>query len=79
VTAYWSYLLTAVGICGLLLVRRKKSAGWAVGLGAQVLWVTYALVTHQLGFIVSAVFYGAVNASNFIAWRREEKQGEQEA
>lgn len=67
----WSYLLAAVGILGLVLAGRRKAIGWAIGLGAQALWIAYALATHQFGFIVSALAYGAVYARNWSAWRRE--------
>jgi len=70
--AYWSYILTAVGVFGLWLAGRKSKFGWAVGLGAQVLWLSYAITTEQWGFIVSAVAYGWVYSKNFLAWRRAE-------
>lgn len=68
---YWSYLLTAVGVLGLYLAGRKSPMGWAIGLGAQGLWIAYASATHQPGFYISAVAYGSVYARNFLAWRRE--------
>lgn len=66
----WSYLLMAVGVLGLYLAGKKNVWGWAVGFAAQFLWFTYALVTHQYGFIVSSVVYGAVYARNWSQWRR---------
>lgn len=66
---YWSYLLTAIGLIGLLVAGSKKSWGWLIGLGAQALWIVYALVTRQYGFLVSAVCYGAVYARNYWSWR----------
>lgn len=68
----WSYLLAAVGILGIWLAGRKNLWGWAVGAGAQVLWIAYGLVTRQYGFILSAVAYGCVYARNFVRWKREE-------
>lgn len=72
-SAWWSWVLTAVGVTGLLLAGRKQKAGWAVGFGAQALWITYAIVTRQWGFIFSALAYGSVYARNFLAWRRDER------
>lgn len=72
--AYWSYILTAVGVFGLWLAGRKSKFGWAVGLGAQALWLSYALTTEQWGFIVSAVAYGWVYSKNFLAWRQVEQE-----
>lgn len=65
---WWSALLTVVGVLGLALAGSKKISGWAVGLGAQVLWVTYAIVTEQWGFIGSAVLYGSVYFINMRKW-----------
>lgn len=67
----WSYLLAAVGIFGIYLSGKKLAIGWLVGLGAQVLWIIYALVTRQYGFIISAVAYGAVYATNYKKWHNK--------
>lgn len=68
---YWAYVLAAVGVFGLYLAGRKSQWGWAVGLGAQGLWLAYAVNTHQWGFLVSSFAYGAVYMKNFRAWRTE--------
>lgn len=70
---WWSILLAAVGILGLLLAGSKRKVGWLIGLGAQGLWVVYALVTVQYGFILSAAVYAAVYARNYILWRRDDR------
>lgn len=66
---YWSYILTAVGLLGIYLAGKKNRAGWLVGLAAQVLWVAYAIVTRQWGFILSSVAYGTIYARNWRLWR----------
>jgi drug/metabolite transporter superfamily protein YnfA len=66
---YWSYLLTAVGVFGLWLAGRKDRRGWMVGIGAQVLWVAYAIATRQWGFLVSAGAYGWVYVKNARSWK----------
>lgn len=68
-TWWWSYLLMIVGVMGLWLAGRKSVWGWAVGLGAQGLWLVYAMVTQQWGFIVSALAYGWVYANNYLKWK----------
>ena len=70
---WWSWTLTAVGITGLYLVGRKKTVGWVVGIGAQALWIAFAIATRQYGFIVSAVAYAGVNVYNLRRWKKEEK------
>lgn len=72
--ALWSYVLTAVGVAGLLLAGRKNLWGWAICIASQVLWATYAIVTKQPGFLISAVIYSGVYGKNFLAWRREALQ-----
>lgn len=67
----WSYALASVGILGIWLAGRKNLWGWAVGCGAQVLWIVYALVTDQYGFIVSAVAYGVVYGRNWWKWAQD--------
>ena len=67
---WWSWLLTAVGVTGLYLAGQKKRWAWLVGLGAQSLWLAYAMVTQQWGFIVSAAAYGWVYARNALLWMR---------
>lgn len=66
----WSYILTAIGVTGLYISSKKYAWGFLVGLGAQVLWVAYALATDQHGFLISAFFYGWMYARNFKAWRQ---------
>ncbi len=70
---WWSWLLTAVGVTGLFLAGSKRKLGWAIGLGAQVLWIAYALVTVQYGFLASAFAYGFVYARNWLRWRHEQR------
>ena len=65
----WSYGLAAIGILGIYLAGRDKSIGWALGLFAQALWIAYALVTGQPGFIVSALVYGFFYGRNWWKWR----------
>src|SRR5690606_39445158 len=67
----WSYALGALGVLGIWLAGRKSAWGWAVGFGAQFLWLTYALVTQQYGFVLTAVAYGAVYARNWWRWTHE--------
>ena len=67
----WSITLAAIGIFGIYLAGKKNSLGWAVGLGAQSMWIVYAVVTQQWGFIASALAYGFIYGKNWLAWRKE--------
>lgn len=66
----WSWLLTAGGVFGIWLAGRKDWRGWVVGLAMQVLWIVYAVVSKQYGFIVVSVCYGSVYALNWWRWGR---------
>lgn len=70
---WWSFILMAVGILGLYLAGKKNLYGWAILIGAQFLWIAYALATKQWGFIISALAYGAVNLRNYLRWKKEKK------
>lgn len=70
---WWSYLLAAGGVFGLWLAGRKNWWGWAVSLAMQVAWITYAVVTAQWGFILSALAYSAVYLVNLTKWRRQDR------
>lgn len=67
----WSFVLAAVGIAGIYLAGKKSKWGWGLGLAAQVLWLIFAVVTAQYGFILTAVAYGAVYGKNLYQWHRE--------
>lgn len=68
----WSYGLAAVGILGIYLAGKKSKWGWAIGLGAQALWIIYAIVTDQYGFIISALAYAAIYGRNWALWAKED-------
>jgi hypothetical protein len=66
----WSFILAGIGVFGIYLAGKKNKIGWAVGFFAQILWVIYALVTKQYGFIASACAYGFIYGKNYLEWRR---------
>ena len=67
----WSITLAAIGILGIYISGKKNYWGWGIGLAAQVLWIVYAIVTQQWGFILSALAYGWVYGKNFLSWRKD--------
>ena len=78
-TWWWSWLLAAVGITGIFLAGSQRKVGWAIGLGAQVLWLAYAVSTGQWGFLVTAIAYGWVYGRNWLRWHREESTTTEQA
>lgn len=71
---WWSWLLTAVGVAGFLLARRKVWWCWYVNLACQGLWLAYALATEQYGFVAAAVIYTVVFGANAWTWHREHRE-----
>jgi hypothetical protein len=72
----WSIALSVIGLGGLYLVGNKSQVGFVIGLSVQVLWIIFALVTYQWGFILSALGYGAMNLRNLLKWRAEKRKAE---
>lgn len=68
----WSWILAVLGITGIFLVGRKTIWGWLVLCANEILWVTYAIITKQYGFIAMAIAYVLVYLKSYIHWKREE-------
>ena len=69
----WDWALGIVGVTGIFLVGRKTIWGWLVLLLNECLWVTYALITDQYGFMAMAIAYGIVYIKSYFGWRREDR------
>jgi hypothetical protein len=67
----WSISLAAIGILGIYLAGNKSPLGWAVSFSAQAMWIVFAIVTAQYGFILSALAYGWVYGRNYLRWRKD--------
>jgi nicotinamide riboside transporter PnuC len=68
---YWSYILAVIGVTGIFFVGRKTIWGWHILLVNEALWITYAIITKQYGFILSAIAYAAVYIRSYIHWSKE--------
>jgi hypothetical protein len=67
----WSWVLAIIGVTGIFFVGRKTIWGWWVLLFNEALWIAYALITKQYGFIASAIAYAAVYIRSYIHWSKE--------
>ena len=65
----FSWVLATVGVTGMVIAGRNIWWGWALNLGNELLWIIFAVVTKQYGFILMAVGYGAVYAHNAHNWK----------
>jgi hypothetical protein len=68
----WSWVLAVIGVAGIYFVGRKTIWGWLILCANEVLWITYAIITKQYGFIFSAIAYAAVYIKSFIHWKNDE-------
>lgn len=68
------YVLSVIGVTAMLIIGRGKWYGWAIALFNECLWLIFAIVTGQYGFIIGAAIYGAVNAYNAYNWKQEHNQ-----
>lgn len=73
----WSWGLTVVGVSALYLAGKGGWRGWAVGLFAQALWLVYALVTKQYGFIVSVFAYGSIYVVNIRKALKQQREADE--
>lgn len=71
ITTYGSWILAVVGVLGIYFVGRKDSWGWFVLLFNEILWIGYAVVTQQYGFIVSAIAYAIVYIRSYVHWSKK--------
>jgi hypothetical protein len=67
----WSWALAVVGVVGIYFVGKKTLWGWFVLLFNENLWIVYAVVTQQYGFIVSAIAYAAVYIKSYLHWKKD--------
>jgi len=70
----WSFTLAAFGILGIYMAGSRNLWGWIISFSMQGLWITYAIVTEQYGFIASSLGYAWVYGRNYLKWRKEMKE-----
>ena len=64
-----SFLLPAIAFVGLWLLNNKNRTGWALNAGAQILWFSFGIYSHQYGFSVSAPLFFLINLRGWLKWR----------
>ena len=64
--AYWAWVLTGLQVIALWAAGRKQWWAWLLGAGVQPVWIVYALVTGQVGFIPGCLVSAAVQLYNFL-------------
>lgn len=64
----WSFILSGIAVLSLYLTGKKNPIGWLVGLFNSALWVVYAIVSEQYGFMLSTVFFVIVQIKSYREW-----------
>lgn len=71
---YASWVLALIGVSGIFFVGRKNFLGWYILLFNETLWIIYAVITKQYGFIFSALAYAAVYIQSHRHWKSLESE-----
>ena len=61
---WWSWILTAIGFVVFWWSGRSRN-GWLLGILWELLWIAYALMSKQWGFVVAGVGYAAIFGNNY--------------
>jgi hypothetical protein len=67
----WSWSLSIIGLLGAFITGRKYWWGWAIMSFYNALWIIYALVSKQFGFLLASAVYQIIYAKSLIEWRRQ--------
>ncbi len=73
-SVWWSIVLSAVAIGTSWLVGNRWTPAWLIAAVSQALWVAYAVLTQQWGFVASAVVFGALNLRNYLKWKQLDRE-----
>lgn len=63
---YWAWLLTGLQVLALWAAGGRRSWGWLLGASVQPVWITYAVLTGQIGFIPGCAVSAAVQGYSFL-------------
>lgn len=71
---WWSISLAVIAVGLSWLVGNRWTPVWLLALGSQLLWITYAVITRQWGFVGSSVVFGVMNVRNYRKWRQLDRE-----
>jgi uncharacterized YccA/Bax inhibitor family protein len=63
---YWAWILTGLQVVALWAAGRRQWWAWLLGAGVQPVWIIYAILTGQLGFVPGCLVSAAVQVHNFL-------------
>lgn len=74
-SAFWVEVIGVLGfatnVWANILLARKAETGWAVRLGANVLWLWFGIAALSFANILSSVVFAGINVYGWCRWRRE--------
>jgi|WetSurMetagenome_2_1015567.scaffolds.fasta_scaffold907111_1 hypothetical protein len=66
-----AWVLSFTSAIMLWMMGNKNKYAPLVGIGNQVLWIVYTVVTKQYGLIPGVLIYLIVHIRNYIKWNRK--------
>jgi len=60
------WLLVGGGVAGTFLAGRGRRWAWLVLFGLQPVWIVYAVITGQPGFVLGSLAYAAAQLSGYL-------------
>ena len=60
------WILVGAGVAGTFLAGAGYRSGWLILLGLQPIWIAYALITDQYGFVPGSIAYAAAQLNGYL-------------
>lgn len=71
---YWTWILTGLQVLALQAAGQRRAWAWPLGASVQPVWITYAVLTGQVGFIPGCVISTVVQFRNALSSSRAQIQ-----
>jgi hypothetical protein len=71
IITYLPYLLSTITIYQVFLAGNKNVHAWIIGIGNQVLWLTWILVSQNYGLLPMNVAMWVLYTRNHFKWKKE--------
>jgi nicotinamide riboside transporter PnuC len=70
---YASWVLASSGVAAIYFIGRKQIWAWLWATLNEAMWIYYAIVTKQYGFIFAAIAYTIVYMKSYFYWKQLHK------
>jgi hypothetical protein len=60
------WILVGAGVAGTFLAGANYRSGWLILLGLQPIWIAFALLTDQYGFVPGSIAYAAAQLNGYL-------------